>query len=219
MLNAIVATAVMGAEPSTVVPVQDEPLHHVVYSDNRLRVFDVDLPPHAVTLYHIHANDMVGVTLIPGPMRGERPGKAPKDEPADKPQEVWFDPHPQTDIHRVTNLGDSHIRMIAIELLTSSASRKMGVKREKAAGEVQLENDRVRAVRFSLRPGQTLPVHTNGSYVLVPLGPGRLANVCGTTEVRSVKIAGFLCAGSEGDHKISNVGNTPIDLIEFELST
>lgn len=149
MLDAIVATAIMGAKPSTAVPVQDEPLHHVVYSDSRLRVFDVDLPPHAVTLYHIHAKDMVGVTLIPGPMR-----------------------------------------MIAIELLASSASRKMGVKRQ-TAGEVQLENDSVRAVRFSLRPGQTLPVHTNGSYVLVPLGPGRLANVCGTTEPRSVEIAGF----------------------------
>jgi hypothetical protein len=48
------------------------------------------------------------------------------------------------------------------------------------------------AVRFSLRAGQTFAVHTRGSYVLVPLAPGRLANVCGTTEARSVEIAGFL---------------------------
>ena len=219
MLDAIVATAVMGAEPSTAVPVQDEPLHHVVYSEGRLRVFDVDLPPHAVTLYHIHVNDMVGVTLAAGPTREERPGKAPEDAPADKQLEAWFDPHPQTDIHRVTNLGDSHIRMIVIELLTTSASRKLGVKKDQGAGELQFENDGVRAVRFSLRPGQTSPVHTNGSYVLVPLGPGRLANVCGTTQPRSIEIAGFLCVGYEGDHKISNAGNAPIDVIEFDVGT
>ena len=219
MLDTVVATVVMGGEPSTAVPVQDEPLHHVVYSDNRLRVFDVDLPPHSVTLYHLHTNHMAGVTLMAGPTREETPGKPPEDAPADKPLEAWFDPHFQTDIHRVTNLGDSHIRMIVIELLTPGGSRKMGVEREKAAGEVQLENDSVRAVRYSLRPGQTSSVQTSGSYVLVPLGPGRLANVCGTTDARSVEAAGFLCVGCEGDHKISNVGNVPIDLIEFEFGT
>ena len=219
MLAAIVAAVVMGTEPSTAVPVQDEPLHHVVYSDSRLRIFDVDLPPHAVTLYHIHAHDMVGVTLVPGPVREESPGEPPEDAPPDKAQAVWFAPHPQTDVHRVTNLGDSRIRMIGIELLTSSASRKSGVKGDQGAGEVQFENDGVRAVRFSLRPGQTSPVHTNGSYVLVPLGPGRLADVCGSTQARSVEMAGFLCVGSEGDHEISNAGNAPIDLIEFEFGT
>jgi hypothetical protein len=218
MLDAIIAAAAMGAEPSTAVPVQDEPLHHVVYSDSHLRVFDVDLPPHAITLYHIHANDMVGVTLAPGPTRDERSGKTPEDAPPDKPQEVWFDPHPELDVHRVTNLGDSHIRMIAIELLTSSASAKMRAQRGGAGGTVQLENDRVRAVRLSLRPGQAAAVHAHGSYVLIPLGPGRLADVCGTTEAKSVQ-AGFLCVGSERNTKISNVGDEPIDLIEIELAT
>jgi hypothetical protein len=215
VLNVVIATAVMGTVPSTALPVQEEPLHHVVYSDKRLRVFDVDLPPHAVTLYHVHVNDMVGVTLAAGPTREERPGKAPEDAPADKPLEAWFDPHPQTDIHRVTKLGDSHIRIIAIELLAPSA--QMGAHSGKDAGVVQLENNRVRAVRFSLRPGQTSAVHTSGSYVVVPLGPGRLANVCGTPGVKLVDSAGFLCVGSEGDHKISNVGDAPIDLIEFDL--
>jgi hypothetical protein len=219
MLVAIIAATVMGAKPSTAVPVQDEPVHHVVYSDAHLRVFDVDLPPHAITLFHVHVNDMVGVTLLPGPIREERPGKAPEDAPADKPQEVWFEAHPQRYVHRVTNLGDSHIRMIGIELLTSNASRKMSATGEKAPGQVQLENDEVRAVRLSLRSNQTLAVHTHGSYVLVPLGPGRLANVCGTPRVKLVDSAGFLCVGSEGNHKISNAGDAPIDLIEFDFGT
>jgi hypothetical protein len=60
---------------------------------------------------------------------------------------------------------------------------------------------------------------TNGPYVLELLGPGRLADVCETTEPRPVEIAGFLCVESEGDHKISDVGDVPIDMIESELGT
>jgi quercetin dioxygenase-like cupin family protein len=217
MLHLILALGLVGSTPTSAVPVQDEPLHRVVHVSEHLRVFDIVIPPHASTLYHIHLNDLVGVTITPGPSRDEKAGASPVDEPPDKQGEVWLAAHPQRDVHRVTNLGDSPIHMVAIELLSSAGATNAPALRGEAAGVVQLDNSKARVVRYSLQPGQVSKAHTHGRYVLVPLGPGRIGSVCGGSESRSVSEAGFLCVGAERQHQISNVGDIPIELLEFEI--
>lgn len=218
MLCLILALGLVGSTPASAVPVQDEPLHRVVYAGKALRVLDVVIPPHGRTLYHAHVNDMVGVTLAPGPTRDEKAGAAPVDEPPDKPGEVWLAVHPQRDVHRVTNLGDSEIHMVAVELLSSERVTDTAPRGAIPGGVVQLENSKTRIVRYSLRPGQTIKLHSHGSYVLVALGPGRIGGVCGGSESHLVSRAGYLCvAAQEGQHQISNVGANPIELLEFEV--
>ena len=217
MLYLILTVGLIGSTPAAAVPVQDEPLHRVVHAEKALRVFDIIIPPHVSTLYHVHVNDLVGVTITPGPDRDEEAGGSPVDEPPDKPGEVWFAAHPQRYVHRVTNLGESPIHMIAIELLSSGSATNPPAPRDTVAGVVELDNTKVRVVRYSLQPGQASKSHSHKSYVLVPLGPGRIGNVCGKSEPRVVSEAGFLCVGAERQHQISNVGANPIELLEFEL--
>jgi quercetin dioxygenase-like cupin family protein len=216
MFQTLIALAAIGADPSSPVPIQEEPLHRVVFASKALRIFDVVLPPHATTLYHVHANDMAGVTLVPGPTRDEELGKPPRDDPADAPDDVWFEPHIQPAVHRVTNLGDSPIRMIGIELLTPRKRTGARATTDKAAGVI-LENDRVRVTRFSLRPGEKSEIRSHGSYVLVSLGQGRLRNVCGKAE-QVVETAGFLCVAGDRRRHIANIGDAPIEFLEFELA-
>lgn len=52
-----------GARAQKAVPIADEPHHHLVYSDARLRVFRVEVPAHTATLLHEHAVDYFWIAV------------------------------------------------------------------------------------------------------------------------------------------------------------
>jgi hypothetical protein len=106
--------------------------------------------------------------------------------------------------------------MIVVELNLSKVPTRLSAASEQDTGEVALENDKVRAVKYSLQPGESSAVRMEGAYVVVALGPGRMSGVCGMRVAKSVPRAGFVCAGSE-NHQISNVGNAPMAVLEFQL--
>lgn len=49
--------------PEKAVPVTGEPHHHLVYSSEYVRAFDVEVPPHSATMLHEHAVDYIWVAL------------------------------------------------------------------------------------------------------------------------------------------------------------
>jgi quercetin dioxygenase-like cupin family protein len=64
MLRAWAALSVLAlACASTITPITSEPHHHLVMTTDRVRVFDVHVAPHTVTLMHQHDYDYLFVTL------------------------------------------------------------------------------------------------------------------------------------------------------------
>jgi len=59
------------------VAVDKEPVHHLVLDNERVRVFDVTVPPKGATLLHQHDRDYVFVTLGDSEVVNERQGSAP----------------------------------------------------------------------------------------------------------------------------------------------
>ena len=53
----------ISAYAQTVVPITSEPGHHLAISNEYVRVFKVEVAPHAETLYHQHDHDYIYVTL------------------------------------------------------------------------------------------------------------------------------------------------------------
>jgi len=51
------------AQNSTIVPITQEPSHHLSFTNDWVRVFDVTAAPHATTMVHRHDHDYVFVTL------------------------------------------------------------------------------------------------------------------------------------------------------------
>jgi hypothetical protein len=51
------------AHAQRAVPVANEPHHHSVYTDERLRVFRVDVPAHSTTMLHEHAVDYFWIAV------------------------------------------------------------------------------------------------------------------------------------------------------------
>src|ERR671933_1885186 len=91
------------------VPVSREPRHHLKFENQFVRVFDVLVPPGDATLFHVHANDYVFVTVGGARLKAEVMGDRPSDLNLTA-GEVRFSKAPLT--HRVTNVGPTPFRNI-----------------------------------------------------------------------------------------------------------
>jgi quercetin dioxygenase-like cupin family protein len=60
------------------VPVENEPHHHLVFENEYVRVFKVEVPPHQQTLVHRHKRDYVVVTIGDATVTNAVVGKEPK---------------------------------------------------------------------------------------------------------------------------------------------
>lgn len=49
---------------SASVPVYEEPFHHLVYQNALVRVLDVQIPAGDTTQYHVHADPIIGVSVL-----------------------------------------------------------------------------------------------------------------------------------------------------------
>lgn len=66
------------AQQPTEVPVENEPHHHLVFENEYVRVFKVEVPPHEATLVHRHKRDYVVVTIGDAEVTNAVVGKEPK---------------------------------------------------------------------------------------------------------------------------------------------
>src|ERR1044072_6927445 len=74
--------SLLGLLPSVVqspVPVASEPRHHLKFENDYVRVFDVVVPPGDETLFHVHSNDYVFVSIGAANLKAEVMGNQPGD--------------------------------------------------------------------------------------------------------------------------------------------
>jgi hypothetical protein len=64
--------------PPAEVPVENEPHHHLVFENEYVRVFKVEVAPHEATLVHRHKRDYVVVTIGDAEVTNAVVGKEPK---------------------------------------------------------------------------------------------------------------------------------------------
>jgi quercetin dioxygenase-like cupin family protein len=69
--------AIAQSTAPVVVPITKEPSHHLAFENEYVRVFKVEVPPHAETLYHKHDVDYVFVTLGDSDVESVRIGEKP----------------------------------------------------------------------------------------------------------------------------------------------
>src|SRR5438045_2634886 len=116
VLASFTTLAVQAAEKP--VPVQQEPLHKVVFENNYLRIIDVQIRPGETSLYHTHEIPSVIVYLTKSTNRSESlPDKQilMRDVSPGQSRYAPYDQKPLT--HRVTNTGSSLFRVFDIEVL------------------------------------------------------------------------------------------------------
>ncbi len=155
------------------VPVEQEPQHHPVFDNGRVRVLDVRLPPGYVSLFHVHALDNVSVRMTAGTMRTDllTGDGLPQTSPAGRVAYYSAAP-PYT--HRVVNAGSDPVRILDVELPgVSGPSSASGAPAETAdvpAGHaLVVGNDHVRVLRVVVGAGR----HACGAHPPARLARGR----------------------------------------------
>jgi len=212
----LLAAASLASAPPPAVPIVDEPMHRLKFTNEYVRVFDVLVPPHGQTLFHEHAHDYVFVPLGPSHFRSEK-ADGTSAELNLQNGEARFTAAPLT--HRAINLAATPFRNITVEILKSAGSPPEPPLPAMPGHSVILENDRVRIDRQILEPGQSTGVHT---HTLMSLGicvsPARVeyTDNDGTGETADLQAGEFNWHSGTRTHSLKNVGKTRFEAIEIE---
>lgn len=108
----------------TVVPITGEPDHHLVISNDYVRVFKVEVPPKAETLYHQHDHDYLYVAIGDADVTSTRLHEKPVLVKL-KDGEVEFSKAPFA--HKATNNSDQPFRNVTIEVLGGAGDPLCGI--------------------------------------------------------------------------------------------
>jgi len=96
------------------VEITAEPSHHLALENEHVRVFQVEVAPHAATLMHRHRHDYLFVTLGDSHVSNELAGKAPVDLKLSDGETRFT---PGNFAHVARNLSDQPFRNVTIELM------------------------------------------------------------------------------------------------------
>jgi quercetin dioxygenase-like cupin family protein len=122
-------------------------------------------------------------------------------------------------------LGNSPSEGIVIELKTRAAGTSVSGPADAAKADpkhvkVELDNDLVRVLRFSVGPHEKVPMHEHPAYVLVGLsgGPMRTTFADGKTE-ETRNQAGEVRFSGAVKHANESLSDKPMQVIVVELKT
>jgi len=102
------------AAPHAEVEITSEPSHHLALQNDYVRVFQVEVAPHAATLLHRHRHDYIFVTLGAASVSNEVAGKPPVTLTLQDGEVRAVDAN---FAHIARNLADTPFRNVTIELL------------------------------------------------------------------------------------------------------
>ena len=205
------------ASAQSAVPIEQEPAHRPVLQNESVRVFDVWLPPGEDSLWHVHRHDGISVRLADATVDDQS-----KDGQTEtfrlRRGAVAYGATPTARTHRVRNVGETAFHNIYIELLTD---HDIGKDRAAAASDrrVEFENDRVRALRRVLAPGESTAMHTHASSgvaVLVTAGRLEISAPAGAARTSDIKAGAVQWIDAGTTHSLKNVGDAPIEIVDIE---
>jgi len=219
MLCGHLAPGAAQASTPSAVPIEQEPAHRLVLQNEYVRVFEVWLPPGNATLWHVHRHDGVSVRLTDATIEDQ-----PQDGPAETMRlqrgQVTYGATPMARTHRVRNVGETTFHIVYTELLTPPGISADHTAAPATDPRVVLENDRVRALRRILAPGESTALHTHASRgVGVPVTAGRLeiSDPEGATKSIEMKVGAVQWIEPGTTHRLKNIGDAPIEIVDVEL--
>ena len=219
-LFTFLAVAIVSAQEQAL-DAKDEPHHRPKFVNEVVRVLDVEVLPGEATMYHTHSLDYPYVMLSTSLLKNDIPGKPRSDLNIMAGLIGYYRASQGAYTHRFTNVDSQPFRAIGIELLTRSAlgsgaaplSESLGIKKV-------LDNDRVRGYRLTLAPGESIgPLALPGRSVRVAQSVGVIEQSVNGGELTKVSLAlaQFEWRGTAATYVLKNVGETTMELVEFEF--
>ena len=165
-------TTILFAQTAPEVEITAEPHHHLALTNDQVRVFKVDVPPHTDTRMHWHRHDYMYVQLGAAEVVNAVKGKAPVTIKLQDGQTGFT--HGGF-AHIARNPSDQPFRNVTIEILQDDKLRRAAQSRgghwdpahpdedrglnilQGGTQEILWVNDGIRASEIELQPGGILP--------------------------------------------------------------
>jgi quercetin dioxygenase-like cupin family protein len=216
----------LAAQTATEVEITSEPSHHLALENEYIRVFKVEVAPHASTLMHRHRHDYVFVTLGDAHVANDVEGKPPGDLKLSDGETRFV---PGNFAHIAKNLSDQRFRNVTIELMQDEKLRQAPSHWPEENGEktfprgrskILFVKDGVRVSEVNLEPGAVVPSHHHdGPHLLVALTDLDIrSDVEGTGPMSGKFKSGDIKWLPGGyTHTLTNVGKSPARFVTVEF--
>jgi hypothetical protein len=205
-----------------VVPADKEPRHVPKLVNEWVRIVDVEIPEGEQTLYHRHSLDYPYVLVTSVTLFNQIYGQDPKDVKMEAGFVGYYNAASKgAYTHRFINRGPGAFRAIGIELLKPMQVSPAVPPRLPTLvdAEIVLDNERVGAYRIKLEPGaSTGPLSIPGPSIRVAMGEGRIVDKSADGDVTTDLLpAKFLFREQAVETTLTNIGDKPVELVEFVL--
>jgi quercetin dioxygenase-like cupin family protein len=224
-------TAFLPPQSQPEIEVTAEPHHHLVLTNDQVRVFNVDVPPHSETLLHRHRHDYIlvsiGASQIVNAVEGQDSVSLTLAD-----GEVRFVPAPFA--HRFRNVAAQPSRNVTVELRQDEKLRHSPAHWDPAhpdedrsldilhggTQETLFVKDGVRVSEFELQPGAMVPMHHHaGPHLVVALTDYELrSDIKGRSPATiSMKQGESRWQAGGYSHTLTNTSKTPAKFVSLEF--
>jgi hypothetical protein len=196
--------------------IEQEPRHRLVFENEHVRYFDVELEPGYESRYHWHRSDGVFVNIASSPTIAQDLAKEPVrrgERAIGETYYIAYATHPKA--HRVSNPGTAPYHVVDTEILGGC-----GAADPVAEGPNQtllIDNPRVFVTRIVLHPGESTELYAPcGMLVAVSGGNITLESPDGIENV-NMKPAGFQWRQRAQTVKLVNTGKFVFHGVDIRL--
>lgn len=206
----------------TAPPVEQASFHQLLFANEDFAVLSNRYPPGGDSGFHVHYRDLFYVVIQSVSSSGQRPGQPLTPAPllpvgAAGYSAIGGEPR----VHRVVNGDDGPSHFIVIELRRANPAGDVVSSRESAPQYEQIvDNERMRAWRLILAPGQSVPsISQGGEGLRVVVRGGLLTTTTADVPDQTLFLQpGDFAMQSRGTARaLRNSGTETIELIEIEL--
>ena len=204
------------------VDVRDEPQHRHEFENDRIRIYDVLLPPGYVALNHAHTVDTIyvavqGAKVMIKPLLGSIP--VATDRPIPTGIVFWNEHSTKPVIHGVTNTDTHAARLVGVELKFEQTSL---VRKPLSGGGLQLRDThkKVRVYDLELAPGEStgeLVIDFSGLIIALTEGTVERISDKGVRQVAALEPASWVLLDAPGNVTLSNVGISTFKAVIYEF--
>jgi hypothetical protein len=137
------------------VPVDQAAYHVPVFRNDYVALLRVNIPSQRSAGYHIHSADQISILIEEADQAGQVLGQAPTPPRRNPRGSVTYTAYSKKAMtHRVNNVGPTAFHNIVVTLLDAQPGRFSPGLREGVGYTQFIDNERVRAWRLVLEPGQ-----------------------------------------------------------------
>ena len=201
------------------VPVSKEPRHHVVFTNEKVRILNVLLPPGDTTQYHVHSTPSLFISLTKTNTSWQLINKEPVSN-ISVAGYIWFEnlnpPHTKT--HRVWNNDTSVYHVMDVEILAKDSGFSSGPLTI-AHGRLLIDTPWVRTYAIKLAKNEEVTIKEQPSdFILVSINDAMIRlteNKTGSTPF--VKPGQFYYIRAKDTFGVVNRGDTPANFALVEI--